>query len=222
MTIAVFSIQTYYCGLMSLILYYLIMSFQSTLPWTTCRPEWGEECFNSSSPSSSGVNSSKSSSELYFLWDIFVKTSYVSVEFILKTNNFMEFYQQSRRQWKRNRKWSWYSFMAVGIMSSLQLGRYLFSSFQRGENCWKSFIFLSYFPLYYDAGAIRKVCDLRRCHWWNYLFSTPRLEQNDRSTSLVCCRYTIIFFTWCLFWRSCNVCFVQQIWSQCNEVKNII
>ncbi|XP_008552116.1 sodium-dependent nutrient amino acid transporter 1 [Microplitis demolitor] len=66
MTIAVFSIQTYYCGLMSLILYYLIMSFQSTLPWTTCRPEWGEECFNSSSPSSSGVNSSKSSSELYF------------------------------------------------------------------------------------------------------------------------------------------------------------
>ncbi|XP_057324012.1 sodium-dependent nutrient amino acid transporter 1-like isoform X2 [Microplitis mediator] len=67
MTLVVFSAQSYQSGLMSLIVYYLIMSFRSTLPWSTCLPEWGEECFNSSSPLSSGVNSSKSSSELFFL-----------------------------------------------------------------------------------------------------------------------------------------------------------
>lgn len=67
MTIAVFLVQTYYSGLSSIILYYLIISFQSTLPWSQCFPEWSEPCFNSSSPQSTGINSSKSSAEHFFL-----------------------------------------------------------------------------------------------------------------------------------------------------------
>ncbi|XP_074105742.1 sodium-dependent nutrient amino acid transporter 1-like [Cotesia typhae] len=70
MTIAVFLVQTYYSGLSSIILYYLIISFQSTLPWSQCFPEWSEPCFNSSSPQSTGITSSKSSAEHFFFKEV--------------------------------------------------------------------------------------------------------------------------------------------------------
>ncbi|XP_015590860.1 sodium-dependent nutrient amino acid transporter 1 isoform X2 [Cephus cinctus] len=66
--ISVFSVVTYYCALMALSMFYLVASFQSELPWSTCNPEWGDECVDSSSTGSFNRTSSKSSSaELYFL-----------------------------------------------------------------------------------------------------------------------------------------------------------
>ncbi|XP_034191541.1 sodium-dependent nutrient amino acid transporter 1 [Osmia lignaria lignaria] len=41
------AVGTYYCSLMSVTLYYLIGSFQSQLPWSTCLEEWGDSCVDS-------------------------------------------------------------------------------------------------------------------------------------------------------------------------------
>ncbi|XP_015590863.1 sodium-dependent nutrient amino acid transporter 1 isoform X1 [Cephus cinctus] len=66
------SVVTYYCSLMSVTLYYLIGSFQSELPWSKCRPEWGDSCVNSGKSENSTSNVShenetlRSSAELYF------------------------------------------------------------------------------------------------------------------------------------------------------------
>ncbi|XP_015590857.1 sodium-dependent nutrient amino acid transporter 1 [Cephus cinctus] len=38
------ALASYYCALMSLTLYYLIMSFSAELPWAWCREEWGDFC----------------------------------------------------------------------------------------------------------------------------------------------------------------------------------
>lgn len=66
-TVAVFSVVTYYCSLMALTMYYLIASFQSVLPWAFCWKEWGDACFDSTSFNTELVNVSKSSSaDLYF------------------------------------------------------------------------------------------------------------------------------------------------------------
>ncbi|CAB3224194.1 unnamed protein product [Arctia plantaginis] len=60
-------VVTYYMSIVGLCLYYLVMSFQSTLPWAVCQPEW-LNCV----PSGQSVNESivigepKSSAELYF------------------------------------------------------------------------------------------------------------------------------------------------------------
>ncbi|KAG7209786.1 hypothetical protein KM043_011404 [Ampulex compressa] len=66
-TVSVFSVLTYYCALMALVVYYMIASFQSVLPWAFCREEWGNTCFDSISSGSDARNGSRSSSaELYF------------------------------------------------------------------------------------------------------------------------------------------------------------
>ncbi|XP_017884449.1 sodium-dependent nutrient amino acid transporter 1-like [Ceratina calcarata] len=41
------AVGTYYCSLMSITLFYLIGSFQSQLPWSTCAKEWGDSCVDS-------------------------------------------------------------------------------------------------------------------------------------------------------------------------------
>ena len=43
------AVGTYYCFLMSITLFYLIASFQSSLPWSTCLEEWGNSCSDSGS-----------------------------------------------------------------------------------------------------------------------------------------------------------------------------
>ncbi|XP_073945333.1 sodium-dependent nutrient amino acid transporter 1-like [Choristoneura fumiferana] len=60
-------VLSYYVSIIALCLYYLAMSFQSTLPWAICQPEW-ENCV----PSGETVNGTEldgdavSSAELYF------------------------------------------------------------------------------------------------------------------------------------------------------------
>uniref|UniRef100_A0A1I8MFW1 Transporter n=1 Tax=Musca domestica TaxID=7370 RepID=A0A1I8MFW1_MUSDO len=62
---------TYYSSIMALTLRYLIASFSSVLPWSTCKPEWGPQCLeytqqgenNTSNLNSSGT---MSPAELYF------------------------------------------------------------------------------------------------------------------------------------------------------------
>ncbi|XP_050448009.1 sodium-dependent nutrient amino acid transporter 1-like isoform X2 [Cataglyphis hispanica] len=63
--ISVFSVITYYSGLMALILYYMVASCQSVLPWAYCWEEWDDACFNSSSVGQV-KNGSISSANLYF------------------------------------------------------------------------------------------------------------------------------------------------------------
>uniref|UniRef100_A0A2A4JN91 Transporter n=2 Tax=Heliothis virescens TaxID=7102 RepID=A0A2A4JN91_HELVI len=61
-------VVSYYMSIVGLCLYYLVMSFQSTLPWALCQPEW-ENCV----PSGQTANDTEgltgepvSSAELYF------------------------------------------------------------------------------------------------------------------------------------------------------------
>ncbi|XP_046747581.1 sodium-dependent nutrient amino acid transporter 1-like isoform X1 [Diprion similis] len=78
-TVAVFSITTYYCALMALTLFYLLSSFQSVLPWASCREEWGDTCYSSSGISNATSNSSQSSSaELFFLNVVLNETDDIS------------------------------------------------------------------------------------------------------------------------------------------------
>ena len=65
------ALASYYCSLMALTLFYLVASFQSELPWSKCRAEWGANCLDSSHrlqlADGGSVNVSlKSSAELYF------------------------------------------------------------------------------------------------------------------------------------------------------------
>ncbi|XP_026300890.1 sodium-dependent nutrient amino acid transporter 1 isoform X2 [Apis mellifera] len=63
------AVGTYYCSLMSITLYYLIGSFQSKLPWSTCLKEWGDSCIDSAgSYNISQKNGTEliTSAELYF------------------------------------------------------------------------------------------------------------------------------------------------------------
>ncbi|XP_054729587.1 sodium-dependent nutrient amino acid transporter 1-like [Anastrepha obliqua] len=75
--LATICIITYYSSLLALTLYYLVVSCQSVLPWTQCRPEWGSNCVDSYAGESvddvEASNSSvqlQSSSELYFLKEV--------------------------------------------------------------------------------------------------------------------------------------------------------
>ncbi|CAL1682501.1 unnamed protein product [Lasius platythorax] len=64
-----FCVVSYYCALMALTLYYLVMSFQSELPWSICRTEWRNYCIDASSNSSISETRNvtvRSSAELYF------------------------------------------------------------------------------------------------------------------------------------------------------------
>lgn len=66
-TIAVFAVVTYYSALMALIVYYMISSFQSVLPWSYCWENWGPICFDSSLTSNeTKIDNKSSSAELYF------------------------------------------------------------------------------------------------------------------------------------------------------------
>ncbi|XP_026725009.1 sodium-dependent nutrient amino acid transporter 1-like [Trichoplusia ni] len=61
-------ILSYYVSIVALCLYYLAMSFQSTLPWSVCQPEW-VDCLPSDPSIDAGPISenASSSAELYFL-----------------------------------------------------------------------------------------------------------------------------------------------------------
>ncbi|XP_046822012.1 sodium-dependent nutrient amino acid transporter 1-like isoform X2 [Vespa crabro] len=66
-TVSVFGVVTYYSALMALIMYYLIASFQSVLPWSYCWDDWGDICLDTTLTTNQTDNSNKSSSaELYF------------------------------------------------------------------------------------------------------------------------------------------------------------
>ncbi|XP_043260588.1 sodium-dependent nutrient amino acid transporter 1-like [Colletes gigas] len=63
------AVGTYYSSLMTTTLYYLVGSFQSQLPWSSCLEEWGDSCVDSGgSYNVTGRNRSSmiSSAELYF------------------------------------------------------------------------------------------------------------------------------------------------------------
>ncbi|KAI4504361.1 hypothetical protein M0802_000832 [Mischocyttarus mexicanus] len=64
------SVGTYYCSLISMTLYYLIGSFQSQLPWSSCLLEWGDTCVDSikaeNATSRNGTHL-RSSAEFYFM-----------------------------------------------------------------------------------------------------------------------------------------------------------
>ncbi|XP_046589864.1 sodium-dependent nutrient amino acid transporter 1 [Neodiprion lecontei] len=66
--LAAFWVVTYYCSLMALTIYYLFVSFQSTLPWSYCREEWAGTCVDASGSSNVTLDNTtlSSSSELYF------------------------------------------------------------------------------------------------------------------------------------------------------------
>ncbi|XP_066159041.1 sodium-dependent nutrient amino acid transporter 1-like isoform X4 [Euwallacea fornicatus] len=69
-------VATYYCSLMALTLFYLINSFNSELPWASCKPEWANvswvkdgnvTCISSNSNENGGSGETEiSSAELYF------------------------------------------------------------------------------------------------------------------------------------------------------------
>ncbi|CAG9786166.1 unnamed protein product [Diatraea saccharalis] len=62
-------VLSYYVSIIALCLYYLAMSFKSTLPWSVCNPEWDryENCVPSGQPAPTGMTGNLSSSaELYF------------------------------------------------------------------------------------------------------------------------------------------------------------
>ncbi|XP_068632211.1 sodium-dependent nutrient amino acid transporter 1-like [Battus philenor] len=60
-------ILSYYVSIIALCLYYLSMSFQSTLPWAVCQPEW-ENCVPSDLTDNLVLTeNSTSSAELYFV-----------------------------------------------------------------------------------------------------------------------------------------------------------
>ncbi|CAG4956508.1 unnamed protein product [Parnassius apollo] len=60
-------ILSYYVAIIALCLYYLSMSFQSTLPWAVCQPEW-KDCVPSDLTEDINLTeNSTSSAELYFV-----------------------------------------------------------------------------------------------------------------------------------------------------------
>ncbi|GAB0095809.1 Transporter [Sergentomyia squamirostris] len=65
------SVISYYCSMIGLTLNYLVSSFQSELPWSSCREEWGENCVDSKpNPNQKNITNGVSSSELYFLREV--------------------------------------------------------------------------------------------------------------------------------------------------------
>ncbi|CAH2261012.1 jg10790 [Pararge aegeria aegeria] len=60
-------ILSYYVSIIGLCLYYLAMSFQSTLPWAICEPEWLNCVPSGQTENITLTNESRSSAELYFV-----------------------------------------------------------------------------------------------------------------------------------------------------------
>ncbi|KAG5670418.1 hypothetical protein PVAND_000684 [Polypedilum vanderplanki] len=65
-------VATYYSAIVAIILYFLIVSFFPTLPWSECKDYWDVPCYSSSGSNSNITwnNNTKSSAELYFLKDV--------------------------------------------------------------------------------------------------------------------------------------------------------
>lgn len=63
---AVWHIATYYCSVMAISLRYVVSSMSSVLPWTVCATEWDDCVSIESNTSTSTVNISKTSEELFF------------------------------------------------------------------------------------------------------------------------------------------------------------
>ncbi|XP_075973529.1 sodium-dependent nutrient amino acid transporter 1-like [Anticarsia gemmatalis] len=68
-------VLSYYVAIVALCLYYLAMSFQSTLPWAVCQPEW-TNCVPSDTSQQVGEVSKNatSSAELYFVKTVLQKS----------------------------------------------------------------------------------------------------------------------------------------------------
>ncbi|XP_055685586.1 sodium-dependent nutrient amino acid transporter 1-like isoform X2 [Lutzomyia longipalpis] len=65
------SVISYYCSMIGLTLNYLFSSFQSELPWSRCREEWGENCVDSKpNPNQTNIENGVSSSEFYFMKEV--------------------------------------------------------------------------------------------------------------------------------------------------------
>lgn len=62
-------VNSYYCSLIALTLFYMIKSFAVQLPWALCWKQWEEDCIDSAAFVGSENRSTKifSSSELYFV-----------------------------------------------------------------------------------------------------------------------------------------------------------
>lgn len=65
---AVCMTATYYAALIALTLRFFISSFNSVLPWSLCKEEWGPLCIDSARTEGhiSNVNGTTSSAEYYF------------------------------------------------------------------------------------------------------------------------------------------------------------
>ncbi|XP_032592356.1 sodium-dependent nutrient amino acid transporter 1 isoform X2 [Drosophila grimshawi] len=72
----VFMLSTYYASLVAIFCRYFVASFYNPLPWATCRPEWGDNCINSSPDTNLIAGTSNesdrviSSSELYYVKEV--------------------------------------------------------------------------------------------------------------------------------------------------------
>ncbi|XP_047529339.1 sodium-dependent nutrient amino acid transporter 1-like [Vanessa atalanta] len=60
-------ILSYYVSIIALCLYYLAMSFQSTLPWAVCEPDWNNCVPSGATENITLTENSTSSAELYFV-----------------------------------------------------------------------------------------------------------------------------------------------------------
>lgn len=63
-------ILSYYVSIIALCLFYLVMSFQSTLPWAVCDDSW-TDVYCVPADQTEGIDETKngtSSAELYFVW----------------------------------------------------------------------------------------------------------------------------------------------------------
>ncbi|KAF5291488.1 hypothetical protein FQR65_LT01800 [Abscondita terminalis] len=75
--IATTCLASYFCELIGLTLFFLINSFTSDLPWSTCKPEWEEEniidnitCIASSEKNNVTISNKMTSSELWFTKEV--------------------------------------------------------------------------------------------------------------------------------------------------------
>lgn len=60
-------VTSYYASLLALTIRYFVTSFNSPLPWSKCKPEWGSGCIDSSPKEGILTNTSLSTSaELFF------------------------------------------------------------------------------------------------------------------------------------------------------------
>lgn len=57
---------SYYCSLMAITIFYFFQSFQSTLPWSRCNPEWESSHNLTCGPNNTVIGSNRSLPELYF------------------------------------------------------------------------------------------------------------------------------------------------------------